>query len=100
MPPGAINGDERLDWFDASNGKVKVRSSLPMGIEGKEGHPIMPRVGAPNLADHEFRPINDKDQYWMVIKKGKGYVDVQLPKALVKDRPKTIELMWITQFTR
>jgi len=36
----------------------------------------------------------------MVIKKGKGYVDVQLPKALVKDRPKTIELMWITQFTR
>lgn len=58
------------------------------------------QIGTPRLADHEFRPSNDKDQYWMVIKKGKGYVDVQLPKALVKDRPKTIELMWITQFTR
>jgi hypothetical protein len=87
-----------LESFKVSNGKV----TLEAAVSSQDGQVRLWKDGK------EDSPLDFKSPYWteirMIGKKGRaetkipledGYFEIQLPKALLEDNPKSITVNWI-----
>ena len=87
-----------LENFKVSNGKVTLEASM----SSQDGNVRLWKDGK------EDSPLDSKSPYWLEIRRfdhdGKeattiplkdGYFEIQLPKALFDDDPKSITVNWI-----
>lgn len=93
-----------LESFNISNGKTKLVVSLISHTEKPKRFYL--------VENDEEKQIEKGDSYWMDLKvvdvsektaKGlqkKDYIEMRLPKAFLKENPKSLELGWIDFYRR
>ena len=87
-----------LESFKVSNGKVTLEAAVSsqdgkvrLWKDGKEDSP----VDAKSPYWTEIRMFSDDGKPTTTIPLTDGYFEVQLPKALLEDNPKSITISWI-----